>query len=237
MPVSVNTAVPPGAMPPAGNVSVHVFTVVPSPTIGVPQFTVDTPLPAVAVLIVTPAGTSSSTRTVVPDAVPPVFVAVSVYVTAPPTVTVVGLALLVSVRFVGSGLHVFVVVALPTAGVVDAVLLKPTFVVLPGVVVSQPTPLDPLATVPGASVTVAVIVYTWLTPAPMLVVAAAIVVALPFVSANAPLQVAVSAPAPVALQVALLIVTPVPKCGVSVSAYVVDVPPLFVVVSLYWIVY
>src|SRR6185437_1848248 len=217
VPVSVNTAVPPGAMPPAGNVSVHVFTVVPSPTIGVPQFTVDTPLPAVAVLIVTPAGTSSSTRTVVPDAVPPVFVAVSVYVTAPPTVTVVGLALLVSVRFVGSGLHVFVV--------------------LLGVVVSQPTPLDPLATVPGASVTVAVIVYTWLTPAPMLVVAAAIVVALPFVSVVIAPHVVVSAPAPVALQVALLIVTPVPKCGVSVSAYVVDVPPLFVVVSLYWTVY
>ncbi len=82
------------------------------------------------------------------------------YVSAPPTVTVGALATFVSVRFVGNGLHVFVVVALPTAGVVDAVLLKPTFVVLPGVVVSQPKPLDPLATVPGASVTVAVIVHT-----------------------------------------------------------------------------
>jgi hypothetical protein len=166
-----------------------------------------------------------------------VFVSVSVYVSAPPTVTVGALATFVNVRFVGSGLHVFVVVALPTAGVVDAVLLKPTFVVLPGVVVSQPTPLDPLATVPGDSVTVAVIVYTWLTLAPMLVVANATFVALPFVSVVIAAHVVVSAPVPVALHVALLIVTPAPKCGVSVNAYVVAVPPLFVVVSLYWIVY
>jgi hypothetical protein len=71
----------------------------------------------------------------------------------------------------------------------------------------------------------------------MLVPATATFVALPFVSVVIALHVVVSAPVPVAAHVALLIVTPAPKCGVSVSAYVVAVPPLFVVVSLYWIVY
>ena len=81
--VTVNAAVPPfAAIPPAGIVSVHVSNA-PLALGKPPQFTALVPLPAATAVAMTPTGNWSCTVRLVPVAVCPLFVTVTVYVSVP----------------------------------------------------------------------------------------------------------------------------------------------------------
>ncbi|MBK7469808.1 MAG: hypothetical protein IPI73_03365 [Betaproteobacteria bacterium] len=153
-------------------------------------------------------------------AVPPVLVTVIVYVAVVPTT--LG-SLFTTTSAGGVGVHTLLVVVVPVT-VKLAVLFSPVLVVGGGGVALQVAPLVATVTLAGTTVNVTTIAYRCVVATSIAVPAVAMLNGVPFTStigAGAAVHgVRSGVPVPAArllAQVAPLMTTPAPKCGVSSS--------------------